>query len=56
MPRWIGVEGTHPDANGVGVAEIAPKDRRTAIAAEALLATVLRLPILEAILPFDDMK
>src|SRR4249920_3861567 len=52
----VAVERAHADADRVRVAEVATEDRRAAVAAEPLLATVLRLPVLEAVLSLHDVK
>src|SRR3954452_24107364 len=51
----IAVERPHPDADGVGVAEVAAEDRRAAVAAEPLLPPAgVRLPRAQAVLARDD--
>src|SRR4051794_41100602 len=48
------VEGAHADPDRVGVAGIAPEQRRAAVAAEPFLAATLRLPLTQPVLAPDD--
>ncbi len=48
------VEGSHPDADWIGVREVAAEQGRPALAAEPLLAAALRLPDAQRALARED--
>src|SRR5947207_4820997 len=52
----IVVEGSHADADRIGVARIAAEERGATVAAEPFLAAAVRLPHAKPVLTRDDPK